>query len=232
MKEKILEAFRELGFKLEEEEGMGYCFKYEGLNLLYMYNENDEEFLNIALPGIVEVEDDKMLQICALLEKINSTLKYIKAYMLGNSVWLFYERELIEQREQSRTCSDYAESREKKTESQLIEQREQSRTCSDYAESQEKKTEGQLIEQREQSRTCSDYAESREKKTEGQFCGEEDLMTVISRMILHLEAGLVFARKAMAEIEETMTNGSSDDDTTESAEEIVTEEIADDDNNE
>ncbi len=206
MKEKILEAFRELGFKLEEEEGMGYRFKYEGLNLLYMYNENDEEFLNIALPGIVEVEDDKMLQICALLEKINSTLKYIKAYMLGNSVWLFYERELIEQREQSRTCSDYAESREKKTESQLI-------------------------EQREQSRTCSDYAESREKKTEGQFCGEEDLMTVISRMILHLEAGLVFARKAMAEIEETMTNGSSDD-TTDGVEEIATEEIADDDDNE
>ena len=178
MKEKILEAFRELGFKLEEEEGMGYCFKYEGLNLLYMYNESDEEFLNIALPGIVEVEDDKMLQICALLEKINSTLKYIKAYMLGNSVWLFYERELIEQREQSRTCSD--------------------------------------------------YAESREKKTEGQLCGEEDLMTVISRMILHLEAGLVFARKAMAEIEETMANDSSADDTAESAEEIVTEEIADD----
>ena len=182
MKEKILEAFRDLGFKLEEEEGMGYCFNYEGLNLLYMYNENDEEFLNIALPGIVEVEDDKMLQICALLEKINSTLKYIKAYMLGNSVWLFYERELIEQREQSRTCSDYAESREKKTESQL--------------------------------------------------CGEEDLMTVISCMILRLEAGLVFARKAMAEIEETMANDSSADDTAESAEEIVTEEIADDEDNE
>ena len=178
MKEKILEAFRDLGFKLEEEEGMGYCFNYEGLNLLYMYNESDEEFLNIALPGIVEVEEDRMLQICALLEKINSTLKYIKAYMLGNSVWLFYERELIEQREQSRTCSD--------------------------------------------------YAESREKKTEGQLCGEEDLMTVISRMILHLEAGLVFARKAMAEIEETMANDSSADDTAESAEEIVTEEIADD----
>ena len=181
MKEKILEAFRDLGFKLEEEEGMGYCFNYEGLNLLYMYNENDEEFLNIALPGIVEVEEDKMLQICALLEKINSTLKYIKAYILGNSVWLFYERELIEQREQSRTCSD--------------------------------------------------YAESREKKTEGQLCGEEDLMTVISRMILQLEAGLVFARKVMAEIEETMTSDSSDDNTTDEAEEIVVEEISDDGDN-
>ena len=42
----------------------------------------------------------KMLQICALLEKINSTLKYIKACIVGNRVWLFYERELIEQREQ------------------------------------------------------------------------------------------------------------------------------------
>ena len=36
MKEKILEAFRDLGFKLEEEEGMGYCLNYAGLNMLYM----------------------------------------------------------------------------------------------------------------------------------------------------------------------------------------------------
>ena len=143
MKEKILEAFRELGFKLEEEEGMGYRFNYEGLNLLYMYNENDEEFLNIALPGIVEVEEDKMLQTFVLLEKINSTLKYIKAYMLGKSVWLCYERELIEQREQN---------------------------------------------------------------TEGQLSVKEELMTVISHMILHLEAAFLFARKAMAEIEETVAN--------------------------
>lgn len=157
MKEKILEAFRDLGFKLEEEEGMGYNFNYEGLNLLYMYNENDEEFLNIALPGIVEVEENGMLQICALLEKINSTLKYVKAYILGNSVWLFYERELF---------------------------------------------------------------------------GEEDLMTVISRMILHLEAGLAFVRKAMTEIEETMAGNSSDDNDADGSEEIVAEEIVDDDDKE
>ena len=169
MKEKILEAFSNLGFKLEEEEGMGYSFNYEGLNLLYMYNEDDEEFLNIALPGIIEVEDDKMLHTCALLEKINSTLKYVKAYMLGNSVWLFYERELIEQREQN---------------------------------------------------------------TEGQLYREEDLMTVISRMILHLETGLAFVRKAMEEIEEAMENGSLDDEAADGSEDIVDEEIVDDDDNE
>lgn len=177
MKEKILEAFSNLGFKLEEEEGVGYRFNYEGLNLLYMYNENDEEFLTIALPGIIEVKEDRMLQICALLEKINSTLKYVKAYMLGNGVWLFYERELIEQREQSRTYSGYAESGEQKANDQLF--------------------------------------------------GEEDLTTVVSRMIFHLEAGLVFAHKAMAEIEKAMSSDSSDN-----SEETVAEEMADNDDNE
>lgn len=152
MKEKILDAFSNLGFKLEEEEEMGYCFNYEGLNLLYMYNENDEDFLNIALPGIMKVEDDKTLLICALMEKINSTLKYVKAYILGGNVWLFYERELF---------------------------------------------------------------------------GEEDLMSVISRMILHLEAGLAFASKAMEEIEKSLANDSSDEDDTDDTEEIVAEENPD-----
>lgn len=147
MKEKILEAFRNLGFKLEEAEGLGYSFTYERLNLLYMYNKDDEDFLNIALPGIIEVEEDNRPQISAVLEKINSTLKYVKAYILGSSVWLFYERELIEQ-----------------------------------------------------------------QQAEGQSIGDEYLMEVISRMILHLESGLVFAHKAMAEIDETMAGDSSDDD--------------------
>ena len=152
-----MEAFSELGFKLEEEEGMGYSFNYEGLNLFYMYNENDEEFLNIALPGIIDVEEDRILQICALLEKSNSTLKYVKAYMVGNSVWLFYEREII---------------------------------------------------------------------------GEEDLMTVISRMILHLEAGLAFARKALAEMEATMASGSSDEEAADDSGEMAAEETMEDDDNE
>lgn len=144
MKEKILEAFGYLGFKLEDGGNGGYSFTYEGLNLLFLYNENDEDFLNIALPGIIEADDGKVLQICALMGKINSTLKYVKAYLFGDSVWMFYERELL---------------------------------------------------------------------------GGEDLPLVISRMILHLEAGLQFARKTFAEIENTVANDSSD----EGAEDAVVE---------
>ena len=91
------------------------------------------------------------------MEKINSTLKYVKAYLFGDSVWMFYERELL---------------------------------------------------------------------------GGEDLQLVISRMILHLEAGLQFARKAIAEIENTMTNDSPDEEAEDSAEEVAAEELNDDGNNE
>jgi hypothetical protein len=137
MKEKLLEAFGNMGFMLKEVENMGYSFSYEETNLLFMYNENDEDFLNIAIPGIYEIEEGKMLQVCALLEKINSTLKYVKAYILGGSVWLFYEREL--------------------------------------------------------------------------FGDEEDLMSIISRMILNLEAGLAFSRKAIVEIEKGIEDESSNE---------------------
>ena len=94
MKEKILAAFENLGFNLEDNESLGYHFYYEGINLLYMYNEDDETFLNISVPGIYDLEDGKETYD-VLKEKINSTLKYVKAYTLCNSLWIFYERDLL-----------------------------------------------------------------------------------------------------------------------------------------
>ncbi len=94
MKEKILAAFENLGFNMEDTESLGYTFNYEGINFLYMYNEDDENFLNISVPGIYDLEENNKEKYEELKEKINSTLKYIKAYTLGDSLWLFYERDL------------------------------------------------------------------------------------------------------------------------------------------
>ena len=141
MKEKILEAFAELGFKLEQMDDFGYGFSYEGTNFIFMPNADDEEFLNICVPGIYDLEEESPLLFIELMNKINSTLKYIKAYELGKNIWLFYERELF---------------------------------------------------------------------------GNEDLAKVISRMILHLEAGLMFSRKAMAEIKSNAEGKGEDNDIVES----------------
>ena len=95
MKEKILAVFENLGFNLEDIESLGFSFNYEGINYLYMYNEDDEDFLNISVPGIYDLEEDNKENYDALKEKINSTLKYVKAYTLGKGLWLFYERDLL-----------------------------------------------------------------------------------------------------------------------------------------
>ena len=94
MKEQILNTFAAMGFQLEEMEGFGYGFRYEGINYLYMPNDDDEDFLNIAVPAIVEINDENVHAARMLMDKLNSTLKYVKANKLGDSMWLFYEREL------------------------------------------------------------------------------------------------------------------------------------------
>lgn len=123
MKEQILDAFKALGFEMEEMEGLGYGFQYEGKHYLYMYNEDDDDFLNISIPAVLDLDDENNVGFYQVMDKLNSTLKYVKANKLNDSMWLFYERELF---------------------------------------------------------------------------GGEDLKQVISRMILHLEAALMFLRRAMA----------------------------------
>ncbi len=94
MKEQILNAFATMGFQLDEMEGLGYGFRYEGINYLYMPNDDDEDFLNLAIPAIDEVTEDNTQAALMLMDKLNSTVKYVKANRLGDSIWLFYEREL------------------------------------------------------------------------------------------------------------------------------------------
>lgn len=127
MKEKILEAFKAMGFEMDDLEGLGYGFQYEGKHYLYMPNESDEDFLNIALPAVLDIDDESNVAFYQLMDKLNGTLKYVKANKLNDSMWLFYERELF---------------------------------------------------------------------------GGENLEQLISRMILHLEAGSIFIRRAMAACED------------------------------
>ena len=95
MKEKIFEAFKALGFELEEVEGFGYGFLYEGRRYLYMYSEDDEDFLNIVIPAVLDSDDENDICFYQLMDKINAVRKYIKANRLGKSMWLSYERELF-----------------------------------------------------------------------------------------------------------------------------------------
>ena len=95
MKEKILEIFKALGFEMEEMEDLGYAFHYEGKTLVYMYNADNEDLLSIALPAIQDIDDKEDISVYKMMDKLNSSLKYIKSFNYFNSIWLFYERELF-----------------------------------------------------------------------------------------------------------------------------------------
>lgn len=95
MKEKILETLRTMGFCIEPIDEYKHAFTYEGINYVYVYSDNDDEFLNIVVPAINDFNEDNALMMYQLMDKINTTLKYVKAHVINGNVWIAYEREVL-----------------------------------------------------------------------------------------------------------------------------------------
>lgn len=94
MKEQVKNILEEMGFHTEPvDEYLG--FEYEGLNYLYLYNPNDKDFLNISIPCVMAPDEEDESILYRMADKINLTLKYVKAYIWDDRLWLFYERELF-----------------------------------------------------------------------------------------------------------------------------------------
>ena len=105
MKEKIKNAFSALGFELEELEKFGCRFLYEGSNYLWIYSDDDDDFLSFALPGVLDLENvDEMISY-KVMDYLNSTLKYVKVNKLYDGMWFFYERELVDDEDLERIIS-------------------------------------------------------------------------------------------------------------------------------
>ena len=97
MKEKIIQAFANLGFTLEHIPGFGQAFQHEQYSYFWLDNDDDDEhFLNISLPWVVECNGVDELRIYKFVENVNATLKYVKAFISEDHVCLFYERKLYE----------------------------------------------------------------------------------------------------------------------------------------
>ena len=94
MKEKIMTAFKNLGFELNKMDDSLYGFEYEGINFIWMWTD-DEDFLSISIPAIIDFDPSNELDFYKLTDKFTATYKYVKAYRFADSMCLFYERELI-----------------------------------------------------------------------------------------------------------------------------------------
>lgn len=96
-KETILQEIKALGFNLDYlEEEEWYHFMYEDTHLLYMPAEDDEDFLRFAVPAIFDVTDENRAMVLEIANKVNMDLKYVKAVVMNDSLWLFIEYKMMD----------------------------------------------------------------------------------------------------------------------------------------
>lgn len=93
IRERLKIALKQLGFCYIEEENGDVHIVYEGVHIISRPIE-DEEFFSIVVPNIFERTDEKMVYPYTIADRINRDMKYVKAYFLGNSLWLSYERQI------------------------------------------------------------------------------------------------------------------------------------------
>ena len=94
-KKLVLSKLEELGFTLEKAGEYGHVFKYEGLTILYM-PDDDENFLRFAIPNIFDVTDENKDDVLEVVNATNLAIKYSKTCVYGDDVWIFYEYRTFE----------------------------------------------------------------------------------------------------------------------------------------
>ena len=91
-KEIILDQLKAMGFEPIELGDVGFVFKYEGMNYLYMPDDDDEQFLRIVIPHLFEVTDENRVAVLDAMHETGLMLKYAKVcIMYENAAWAIYE---------------------------------------------------------------------------------------------------------------------------------------------
>ncbi|MFI3281566.1 MAG: hypothetical protein R3Y44_06320 [Rikenellaceae bacterium] len=73
-----------------EESSYGLHFSYQGANFAIANNEKDPLYLQLVMPGIYEVNNDK-IKVFEAMNRINGDKKAVKAFLVEDSVWMNIE---------------------------------------------------------------------------------------------------------------------------------------------
>ncbi len=89
--ERVLDFLKTQGFCPEVDEHGGIIFKYQMATFLFINNDEDEEFFQLAMPHIYQVTDDNRDIVLEAANKTNTSMKVAKISVLDDSVWAFFE---------------------------------------------------------------------------------------------------------------------------------------------
>lgn len=75
-----------------QETDFGYVFEYQNLTFFIFWDDNDDQYLKIALPGIYNVDDNNRDDALAAANEVNKEWKVIKAVVTDDEVWVVAEQ--------------------------------------------------------------------------------------------------------------------------------------------
>lgn len=94
-KEIVLAALCKLGFEPAETESGNYKFNYHEATLAYFPEEDDEQFLRIAIPYVVEITPSNEEYVKKAITDTENSIKYIRVNTVEDIyVWLQYDHYL------------------------------------------------------------------------------------------------------------------------------------------
>ena len=74
MIDNVMEVLQKQGF-LPQREDFGIMFKYQMINFLYLFDENDETYFSMYVPYIFEVDDENIDDVLKAINIINKKVK-------------------------------------------------------------------------------------------------------------------------------------------------------------
>lgn len=88
----VINFLRQQGFLPEVDEDNGnIVFKYQMASFIFVNNDEDEEFFQLIMPSIYDVTDDNRDMVLEAANKVSQAIKVVKACVVNDGVWLFFE---------------------------------------------------------------------------------------------------------------------------------------------
>ena len=88
----IWDALCQLGCNPEPLDKLGYRFDYSGYKCLYVPHKYENEVVRFALPKLANCDQEANAELNKLIHMANSLVRESKFTILGEEVWLVYER--------------------------------------------------------------------------------------------------------------------------------------------
>lgn len=75
-----------------EDTDFGFVFEYENLTFFVFWDDDDDQYLKLALPGIYKVDDNNRDDAIVAANQVNIEWKVIKTVVYSDEVWVVAEQ--------------------------------------------------------------------------------------------------------------------------------------------